>query len=362
MVMREKFVKIIFSILIILIVILSINYFIKYDNTTWEEPEIFPMDSLPDIVISYFNKTSSFHYSNTELEYEPQVTFQTWYAQLCDINEKILIENYGEFTLYNSELERLIIRDFGLTGKIISNNGYLYFSSGGYFYILNEDLETIGKVEINLSWVSWNFKEIHDIIIDENHAYCLDNLYLPIYIISINISDPFNPMMEYAIEVGGANMHLSTHWIDKENDRWSIITDQGISTGTFQTILNFFISNGTYIESRDTYIEAYWNDYKKIGWKIKAATPFSPSWLIVEEDGKYFLRTVQYKNGRDTFKNIFYLGIEEVDWYQEQIIKQYDDLLFLGIGDQLLVVNIQDEPYLALSQTIEYPIADIILF
>jgi hypothetical protein len=155
-------------------------------------------------------------------------------------------------------------------------------------------------------------------------------------------------------------MHLSSHWVDFENDRWSIVSDQGVMTGDFQWISSYMMSNGSYRDSMDTYSKSYWDDYKEKGWKIRAATQFSPSWIIVEEDEKFCLRSVHFSSGRYRFKHHMYLGVKGKEGNRPSLIREHDDLLYIGIDKELLVINVENEPYLALSQTLDSYIIDIL--
>jgi len=123
-----------------------------------------------------------------------------------------------------------------------------------------------------------------------------------------------------------------------------------------------YLVNGLSLEDSTT-VEVYSNEkliyngsiYREKGFRIMDITDIPPTWAVVmDKKEKYFLAQVNTENNSVSFSNFFDLKLKDGYVYGKKfVIKQSENYLFITSENSLIVVDVEQQPKIFLSQEIE---------
>ncbi|MBD2126732.1 hypothetical protein NDI39_23540 [Microcoleus sp. ZQ-A2] len=102
-------------------------------------------------------------------------------------------------------------------GAIATDGKNLFVAGEGSLIVYNSDLEELSRVNLE---IGPPVKNAHDILIHEDTVYLLDNIFHPIYIFKINISDINNIKITEKNYQGFPYRHLNDQWLNPSLDQW----------------------------------------------------------------------------------------------------------------------------------------------
>ena len=324
---------------------------------------IFP-DNLPSMIVAHIENI-------TRYEYDVDTHLFIKGTRIDAHHPRSLIhqENYYYFA-YNSGIRKVdtdlnLIKEIQMEkmGVIVESKGVIYFSAGGSFYTCNSDLEILSSLNLNFT-SPYGEKVVHDIIINDNIAFLVDDVTTPYYIFKVNVSNPNNISVIQRIEVVGINSHLYGQWLDIEKDRWMIIETGGIMTGSYEDIIFYSIENGSEIATQNIYWSGR-DDTEEQGYHIKSILPINPTWCIILYGhplrSSFHIANLSIDNDEISIEKVLDLHIISEMYPEYSNIEQYDDIVYAAMGDNIRLIDMKENPILIFGQTFDYYITDLIL-
>jgi hypothetical protein len=235
-----------------------------------------------------------------------------------------------QFDYWLKEIRKIELKT---TIAIKANEDNLYSATDGDFYAFDMQLKNVGNVDLLLK----NKKNAHDIMLNGNIAYLLDNIVEPIIVFQVDISKPEAMNIMYFDTILSLRTgHLSSQFLS--DDTWYVVESNfpgeslyqetykyGIFGGASDKILNNITkktSQLTFLRSRDAS-----QHFKRWGYMIQKITQKPPFYTIIinndpafAPDSVYLARLVK---NEDTlaFDSKYYLGeiFDLEDRYNESL-------------------------------------------
>ncbi|MCK5774128.1 MAG: hypothetical protein KAH57_10110 [Thermoplasmata archaeon] len=338
----------------------SVYLFVNHREKNQPKIEVFPPEHLPDIILTSGSEIIRFVHDNQTNTYNMTGTYA--------LPNIIGIEGIGDNFIVNHD-EGLVLLDQNLSMineiqmkrplDIGVSGEFIYACSNNSLYGISSDLQITDSIHLNTSeWAGG--KDAHDILIHKGSAYLLDNVIEPIYVFKVNISDPYDLSMDLGFEISWVNQHLRYQWIDPDSGQWFILQHSCSQAGTYQYIRCYSCEDGSLLWVQETFYEFWIYDRPEEGFYINGVTESSSGWMLTSSNDDHHLRS--YENGHTHViikkeLDLRYDLPEHV--FPHSGIEQRGNLLFISIYDQLVVVDVEKDPVIVLSQTIKEPIVDV---
>ena len=355
---RSKF--IVTTAIIALITFSSIYLLINHHEKNRPKIEVFPLEHLPDIILASESEIIRFVHNNQTNTYNMTGSYELPNVIGMErIGDNFIVNHDGGLVLLDrnlSMINKIQMKrplDIGVSGE------FIYACSNNSLYGISSDLQITDRIHLNTSeWMGG--KDAHDILIHEGSAYLLDNVIEPIYVFKMNISDPYNLSMDLGFEISGVNQHLRSQWIDPDSGQWFILQHSCSQAGTYEYIRCYSCKDGSLLWVKETFYEFWMYDRPEEGFYINAVTESSPGWMLTSSNDDHHLRS--YENADTQIKMTKELDLSS-DFsghiFPHGSIEERGNLLFISIYDQLVVVDVERDPVIVLSQTIKEPIVDV---
>ncbi|MBI1974057.1 hypothetical protein HYS54_04550 [Candidatus Micrarchaeota archaeon] len=345
---------------------------------TSPEPPRKPAGELPDLVVMEAYVTHYLEHDNTTKQYKETHSFTTsvppetrpsdW-ADMPVENAKVKVFKGsifvaakdgkrigGEFTeentiiKLNSQLEKkaeVKLADLGFFGTLVASHDALFASYGGKLVALDNDLNQLSSVTL-----SGEMKKFaHDIIVYQDTAYVVDDVWEPILSFRVDVSNPSNMRVKETIDMGGVNSHAGPQWLNPELDQWVVARSWSVISGSSQSLYFYPLASGTEPRASKevyTYNRPIGEDTaaSKSGLRVLAATELAPAWVtIAKEDGVYVALA---DTTGDSISFTKQLRLSEGAEYPS--IKKSGNKLFILLSNSLKVVDISGDPAVVMSQ------------
>ncbi|MBI2984999.1 MAG: hypothetical protein HYY50_05255 [Candidatus Kerfeldbacteria bacterium] len=119
----------------------------------------------------------------------------------------------------------------------VYDRGKLYIAANRSLIILDEQLRELGhlsplqKNELN------QYKAIDDVLVHDQTAFLVDDIAYPLFVFSVDISNPRQPQLLHTIGVGGVYATISNQWLDRANEDWCFQQETSSGyTGNFTSV------------------------------------------------------------------------------------------------------------------------------
>jgi hypothetical protein len=128
---------------------------------------------------------------------------------------------------YGPDLKETAMAPLGPAASLAYKDGDLIVGRLGKVEIVNAtDLSSKGNVTLRDLEGNPLHKAAHDIILDGDKAYLLDNHQTPVFIFTLDVADSTQPVVTNTRQLfGGHGMHLRTQWL---GEGWYILQESSI--------------------------------------------------------------------------------------------------------------------------------------
>ncbi|MBW4494120.1 MAG: hypothetical protein KME26_13725 [Oscillatoria princeps RMCB-10] len=219
-------------------------------------------------------------------------------------------------------LEKQNCREFqDETVPAMATDGKIIFvSTEGKFLALNQSLEVLGELNLEIHSFLNRYgikKNAHDILLYKNTAYLLDNIYYPVFILRVDISNHHKLLIISKVQIRGVNHHLIHQWLNPELSQWCIIQRYCCMGGSGENILLFTLDVGNEVVnylnrqsiSRGSWGGESWEGRNIGNIKILAISKLHPVWAIIQDGKKsIYLSRVSTEENRVQFEKMLNLG------------------------------------------------------
>ena len=282
------------------------------------------------------------------------------------------------------DLEIIAVREHQEIGAMITANNRVWLCTEGKFIVLDNNLDLVAEIDLNLHGFTGNIKNAHDIIIHENTAYLLDNVVQPTYVLTIDITNPYQPQILNTLGLIGVNHHLKHQWLNPALKQWHIVQSYGTQVESGENILTlpFEIETDSIDLNRGQFYAGLSPDNPQSillahqaiasqsfsepedysGITIVTITPLPPHWAVIYENNQslYFAGVKSQENMMNMiiFKPRLKLATLENCYPPNAQICQHNNLYFLTIRafcddqvwTQLFVIDVTRSPQIIFSQ------------
>jgi hypothetical protein len=353
---------------------------------------------LKNILIAHYNGLLKLIYDKNNKQYIEKSLADIKGLRHLSLSKNCLFASTLDTIIsFNSQFKKIREKLVGKIGAIASYQDNLLISVDGYFTSYDRILNKLCQIEILRNFEV--LKNAHDILIYKNTAYLLDNIIEPVFILKIDVHNVKKLKVNEATRIYAAppnsTPHLDGQWLNPVKDFWVLILsassycNMGGLGGPFQKLIicsikrenlsEYFDDTSLYNNSillylsEDLYEESDDEDNIHHCFKIISTTQFEPVWAVVLEKNDYYLvkmKTELRKDTEDLFldskynlfiSNYFYLdSVTEINTKKVKIDK-YRDIVYITIGNRLMVIDVGNKPKLLLDQKLLYDINDFVL-
>lgn len=134
-------------------------------------------------------------------------------------------------------------------GAISTNGKNIFVAAEGSLIVFNHSLEELSRVNLDMAY---SVKNAHNILVYENIVYLLDNIFHPIYIFKVNISDINNIEITEKHDLGLLfyYRHLSEQWLNPTLNQWLILGNHQGPTGGNEEVVIYSMGQDDNLFSR----------------------------------------------------------------------------------------------------------------
>lgn len=266
---------------------------------------------------------------------------------------------------FSNDLEMELELQIGKIGSVTAKGNLIILATRGQLATMNQDLKPLDLTDLKINIGSRTRKNAHDMLIFEDTALLLDNIYEPIYIITADISDPENVSLKDTVEVGGVNAHLALHAFDPIRKEWHI-TKESQTMGGFSQSLGV-VSINNCLPKREYKTVGIWSIFyyrEKNDLRIKAMVSGSPPWYVYTRDGRYHVANIDTRYNKLKFINKLDLRIDNKDEIRNKdlvIIRNNKEKLYITINNHLIIVSTGKKMKIIHTQNFKQPVKDFVI-
>ncbi len=113
--------------------------------------------------------------------------------------------------------------------------GLVVVAEAGCLAVKDEAGVEVGRVDLQCG----DGKDAHDVIVEGDVAYLLDDIYQPIFVFTVDVSRPTAPRVIGRADLSAVNAHLKAHWRDAAARRWHVVSESTTMGGSDQFVATF---------------------------------------------------------------------------------------------------------------------------
>ncbi len=332
---------------------------VKFEAEKEPEPAVAPGE-LPDLFLVDKNsvKRLSFNKDNKKYVAKNSLDFEHGW-RIRATKDRVWVGGFNGLLGSTPNLEKVKENKIGRVEALETAGGYVFAAANGKFYTLDKDLNELGE----LTLLEQESKDAHNILIQKNKAYLLDNIVMPIYLFEIDLSNLRQPKILRKIDASGVNIHLESQWVDEVSGDWFIFKTSTTQEGNNHAVSVLNKSDTEPSEFYRLYQSTYDYDNRKQEWVIKesgtqvlTATKDLPVWAVTQKENNYFAQELTLVNGKAEFGKAIDLRAD-MSFVPHKKIKRVGNYLFVTLADALRVVDLQKRAVI-LSQELDSAVLD----
>jgi hypothetical protein len=284
-------------------------------------------------------------------------------------DKSLVVRMDAPTTLLPQRFTYSLSQSFGRLGAIGTDGEHILIAAEGSLILLDRNLNILDRVQlITPNWFSSEKKNAHDILVDGNRVYLLNNLVVSTFIFQFTISNEKRFHIARNFEIQDTYPHLDRQWLNHQLEQWIVIQSSFRPGGYRQKAHIFSLSEERekiawqhlYPSIRNNEIESF---------KILYATKIEPIWAIISQSAECYLVKINSQNHRIQFDEKLQLGIVMrgkartwllqrkahylfvVNSTQEQVPSLFG-LTRAQVINNLVIVDIQASPRIILRQNL----------
>ena len=268
---------------------------------------------------TYNKSTKKFEqYKSLKLKSSISKIYSNYIKRFCKIgkyNDYIIVRHGSNSYAFDKDLTSIehtfkdTLKDFRVNDK------YLYASIGGYGHlkgsskrahlcIFDSELKMISKLDSGID------KEIDNILIYKNIAYLLDDLMMPLYVLTADISDKANPKLIKTVKSMSVNAHLVYSWIFTKNQKWIVTEAFSHLGGWGHNFINYDINDIDNFSKIEGFISHRITKKSEKGIALLASDQINPIdniWVIIKtsQDKNPSIAKAKYKNNEIIYEKLY---------------------------------------------------------
>lgn len=319
------------------------------------------LPTLPDLVLGHEQGVSLYTYSKPTKQYRRTATLSkkgNFHVATLNNGKNIFAANEQSLWLLNQKLKPQKTKLFKSIGALATTPTHLLVAADGKLLVFTKDLKQVGVVDLKItSWETQKPKDAHDILVQGNDVYLLDNIVTPIYILHVNIQNIRKPVIKSSVVVNGIYLHLDAQWLDLKQGNWFVLqSGRSGYSGSYQGIAQYSLANPSDETKRSYYplMEGF-KDKEKSVRQLFAVTSGTPTWAVFKEGSEAYLANIAILKKNVEFTNKVPLPSLYLASSWKTVLRQWGSRLFILSGTNLEVMNTERStpPTKVLSQQLE---------
>lgn len=355
--MKKKIITI--GIIVIFFILSTSGCFEDNGKKKNDGDQIVQKNVLPDIVIAHSTGIMRLTYNNDSNIYSNASFTKSYLASNIEyVKDSFFIVKDNTLSRLNEDLEMEKTLDLNNVGSFAASDDTIFISYNDSFASFNYNLVMLDSFELNVTDDTYGSvkKNAHDIVIYENQAYLLDNILFPIFILIVDIENPQSMQIKNSAFIWGINQHLNDQCLIPELKHWLILQSTSHMIGHGQSMIICSMDNSEELESYNVYDNS-WLDTDDNYTSIECITELSPALAIVLSNNSYYLTKVNYNpdfSNNITYSDFVDLNLSKSNGYSQRLeIKRSDNYLFICYENKLIVIDVENEFEIILSQEID---------
>lgn len=268
----------------------------------------------------------------------------------------------GEDAVYrvSRDLESIAVEGFQSTGAFACADGTVLLAAEESLIALDGQMARIGQVELGVG------KDAHDIIVHGGKAFLIDDKYMPVYLIKLDISNPQEMRIDEKIGFGGVYGHLALQWLDPKRDRWIVLytplhreillsfsmtenadsdtphLDSGFEKHQFNQFKRMGIKPAAPINKQPLYTKKRDGGTGPAGIFVESASALAPAWTVIRPASSRFGYLARARYGGENIRFTKVMDLPELNGRRNSQVMEHGAHVVMRLGNRIAIMEKSD--------------------